>query len=46
MNKEICNYKNQKWKSNINEIIDFCEGKDICIYGAGLYGQFTKDKLL
>lgn len=46
MNKEICSYKNQKWKSNINEIIDFCEGKDVCIYGAGLYGQFTKDKLL
>ena len=47
MNKEysFCRYKNEYWKSNINECIEFCGDDSVSIYGAGLYGKFTKEKL-
>lgn len=44
-NTNVCIYKKERWKSNIEDIVKFCEDKSVCIYGAGYYGQFTKEKL-
>ena len=43
--QDALKYKNELWKSNINEIVEYCENDEICIYGAGLYGGFVKEKL-
>ena len=43
--QDFLKYRNELWKSNINEIVEYCENDEICIYGAGLYGDFVKEKL-
>lgn len=43
--EELSKYRNEFWKSNINEIIEYCGDEAVCIYGAGLFGNFVKEKL-
>lgn len=44
-NNVFVKYKNERWKSNIDDILEFCNGDSVCIYGAGLYGEFVKKNL-
>lgn len=43
--QEFLKYKNELWKSNLDEIIEYCDNDEVCIYGAGMYGNFVKEKL-
>ena len=44
-NKGFVRYKNERWRSNIDDILKFCRNDSVCLYGAGVYGNFAKEIL-
>lgn len=38
-------FENEYWRCSLTEIIEFCKGYQVFLYGAGKYGRFLKEQL-